>query len=288
MKNLTIAICTYNRLPQLKILLNSFYKCEKISQTEIIIVDNSSDDKTSEFFNNYLHNLPLSYHKIPPKGLSNARNYALENATSQFVVFFDDDCIIPKECVKELINFLTINQPDAFSGVVIPLLPYNRENCIAEEELASHWNGTNLTYLPGNFLGVKKLVFEEIGGFNEHFGPIRDEHGYGDDTLFEHKLNASNKQIAYIPKAIVYHFTLHFNLQNWYRDCLKHAVFNIRMQRELKPNESIVYFYVKPIRTFISLSIRALFSFTFDCKLFYSMARQIGEFNGGIRYWLKG
>jgi glycosyltransferase involved in cell wall biosynthesis len=77
---------------------------------EVIIVNDGSNDDSDEVINNYINKnskLKIIYLKQTNKGVSSARNYALENATSKYITFLDaDDVYHPQylEILYELIE----------------------------------------------------------------------------------------------------------------------------------------------------------------------------------------
>lgn len=89
-----------NRAEQLKKALISSFNCNLPSNTEFIIVDNASSDKTSdvvkELFSKY--NFPHKYIKENEnRGVGGGRNIGFSNAEGEFVYFLDDDAIISSE-----------------------------------------------------------------------------------------------------------------------------------------------------------------------------------------------
>jgi GT2 family glycosyltransferase len=285
MNTLTIAICTYNRLSRLKLLLYSLRFANKIEQTEIIIVDNSSDNQTNKFLNDHVYELNIKYYKILPKGLSNARNFAIKKTTSEYIVFFDDDCLVQLDCIAHLLKFLPKNKPDAFSGVVHGILPYNKVGCVQNSEIGSNWDGEELSYLPGNFLGVKTEIFDELGGFNEDFGHNRDKIGYGDDSMFEFKLRKAKKKIAYVESAEVFHYSLGFSTSEWFTVSYGHALYNLRLLKVTDPKRASVFkSLVDSCRTIIIILLKVLISLKFSCKNRYAII----QINGSIQYVVSG
>lgn len=107
----SIIMATYNRAHLIGETLNSILK-QSYSNWECLIIDDGSDDKTSEVIRNYLEkDQRLRYFERPvnyQKGLSGCRNFGLDLCAGEYIIFFDDDDIVhPRNleiCQKELRN----------------------------------------------------------------------------------------------------------------------------------------------------------------------------------------
>ena len=107
----SIIMATYNRdhyiLDSLQSIQNQSYQF-----WECIIIDDGSSDNTSSVVSSFIQNdTRFSYQKrsdLYTKGLPGCRNYGLDIAKGEFIIFFDDDDIIHplnlKLCVEELSN----------------------------------------------------------------------------------------------------------------------------------------------------------------------------------------
>ncbi len=98
----SIVICTYNKLPRLKLTLFSIDKQiidKKIF--EVIVVDDGSDDGTSKFLTECDYSFQLRHVKIKNSGRAIARNVGIEMARNEIIIFIDDDMILKSDFVKE-------------------------------------------------------------------------------------------------------------------------------------------------------------------------------------------
>lgn len=91
----TIAICTWNRCQLLDQTLASMKALNSSSMqlVELVVIDNGSTDTTSDVAAKHKNDLPLRYVFEPKQGLANARNRALDEAVSEWVIFTDDDVL---------------------------------------------------------------------------------------------------------------------------------------------------------------------------------------------------
>lgn len=96
---LSIVIITRNRSDSLQRTINSLSN-QQIANSELIIVNNCSDDSTAE----YLDNLSLDssvkvkiFNLSKNLGVAGGRNYGFEKATGKYVYFIDDDATIESD-----------------------------------------------------------------------------------------------------------------------------------------------------------------------------------------------
>lgn len=107
MLRFSIIIPTYNVENYIEEMLNSLYDND-LSQTEIIVVDDGSQDSTVEKINKWdkehnVQNFKLLQQKN--SGVSRARNLGIEYAEGQYIIFCDGDDF----CDKDLIQKITLH-----------------------------------------------------------------------------------------------------------------------------------------------------------------------------------
>jgi glycosyltransferase involved in cell wall biosynthesis len=92
---LTIAIITKNRVPDLRKCLTSLYR-QTQNNFVVLIVDNDcgrSAQSVYEYFKSKNERL-ITYYCEPEAGYTNARNCALINCQTRYIGFVDDDCVL--------------------------------------------------------------------------------------------------------------------------------------------------------------------------------------------------
>lgn len=107
----SIIIATYNREKYFLETLLSIQK-QTFSDWECLIIDDGSTDKTVEIIMPLLEQEPRFRYFLRPehykKGTSGSRNYGLDLAKGEYIIFFDDDDIVHPQnlelCVAELSN----------------------------------------------------------------------------------------------------------------------------------------------------------------------------------------
>lgn len=108
-KKVSIIMATYNRAHFIEETLHAI-KNQSYQNWECLIIDDGGDDKTDKVIAPILsEDKRFSFLKRPPsygKGLPGCRNYGLDKAGGDFIIFFDDDDIPHPQnlelCVSEL------------------------------------------------------------------------------------------------------------------------------------------------------------------------------------------
>ncbi|HNW08960.1 MAG TPA: glycosyltransferase family A protein [bacterium] len=191
---LSVIIPTYNRVRHLPLALASLARQTITKDSfEVLVIDDGSSDNTAETVKNYSE-LKVKYFHQNHLGVSAARNFGIEKATGDILVFFDDDAVADKNWLEEIEKIM--RQEDIITGQVKPL----RENLW--KYFAPHYYQGEIplestVLLEGN-CALKRAVFEKIGGFDSNL-----DYGHeGEEFIFRAK---KNYRIMYYPQMIIYH-----------------------------------------------------------------------------------
>lgn len=86
---------------------------ETFDASEIILIDDSSEDGTSEICRNFsLIHTNVAFYRVNFKNIGKVRNFALEKCTGQYITMIDgDDEVIPN-ALSEIFSILTEQKPD--------------------------------------------------------------------------------------------------------------------------------------------------------------------------------
>jgi glycosyltransferase involved in cell wall biosynthesis len=219
---ISVIICSYNRCERIKDTLDSLLlqEFDKSFEHEIIVVDNNSKDRTKEIVKDYIpkfHGI-LRYVFESKQGLSFARNRGIKEAKGQIIAFTDDDCLIDKLWLRNIVNTFLEYNADCVFGKIIPkweganlpkwlernkkmwrilgTLDYGENNKLIDSEKFEFY---------GSNFSIKKEILSEIGLFNTELGRKGTLLLSGEDTEFFNKLLVSKKRIVYNPKVYVHH-----------------------------------------------------------------------------------
>jgi glycosyltransferase involved in cell wall biosynthesis len=212
--NLTIAICTNDREVDLFNCLEALNNLKKVNFCEIIVVDNSS--KKNSCYNVILkfQNLNIKYFYSKYKNLSNSRNIALKNSSTDFIAYIDDDALIDE---NYYINFHEIKKNkiyDIYAGKIIPKFLQEKPVWLNK----NFFNYLSITSLGDRERILKKneygfgtnIIFKrnkllDIGGFETTFGRRGDLLISNDEIQIQEKMIDTGSQVFYSPKILVHH-----------------------------------------------------------------------------------
>ncbi len=206
----SIVIPTLNSSETLEKCLASIKANTTKYEYEIIVVDASSSDETTEIAKKYadkvLDGVPFRIN----------RNKGVENAEGNIICFTDSDCIVPENWINDLADgLLRLNRRDGkVVGVGGGNVPFLENPSITELSISKairsplvSFGARNVTtyktereilYNPPMNSAYFKKALEEVGGFGEEFR-------VGEDLELDAKLTERGYRLYYLPKILVQH-----------------------------------------------------------------------------------
>lgn len=197
----TIVVMTRDRVGE---LLDTLGKLVALpDQAPVTVVDNGSTDGTSEQVARQFPQVELI--TLPVNAGVEARNIAVERATTPYVAFNDDDSWWAPGSLGRAAELLKAHQRLGAVAADIVVEPYGRQDAASKEMRDSPLTGD--PSLPGTpvlgFLAcaaiVRRSAFLEVGGFHRrlHFG--------GEEELFATDLVAAGWELRYVEELTVHH-----------------------------------------------------------------------------------
>ena len=205
--NFSVIVPAYNAEATLPALLDSLSN-QSYDDFEVIVIDDSSRDKTPQVARSY----PCKLITLPENhGPAYCRNIGVKNARGEILVFTDSDCRVDPDWLENIYENFSLNDIEAIMGrlVLMPssllgdsisALGFPAGGTIGFDRI---WkvdqNGFTDSLSTCN-CAVKKNVFQTVGGFDESF-PFPG----GEDTLFAFNLRKRDYRIKYCPDVLVHH-----------------------------------------------------------------------------------
>lgn len=109
MVDLSVSIVSHNSYDDLKILMPSLTGQLKNIQSEILLVDNRSDDDSVQFIRNNFPEVQLTIN-TQRHGYGKNHNQNLKKAKGRFVLFMNSDLVILPESINILFRFMNENE----------------------------------------------------------------------------------------------------------------------------------------------------------------------------------
>ncbi|MDR1271100.1 MAG: glycosyltransferase family 2 protein [Planctomycetaceae bacterium] len=192
-------------------LLEQDYGADKF---EILVVDGSSTDNTTEIVRKYVEQYPLNplirLFENPKRLSSAARNIGIEHAHGDFVLIIDGHCLIEnREMLKNIDTAFEKSQADCL-GRPQPLemfgastlqwaIAFARRSPLGHHPDSLIYSG-QAQFSPAISVAVayRKKVFETVGKFDETFDAC-------EDVELNHRIDNANL-ICYFDPAIAVHY----------------------------------------------------------------------------------
>ena len=201
----SIIIPVYNRPQEVDELLESLCS-QTFKDFEVVVVEDGSSEKSDSVCEKYKDKLDLNYYFKPNSGPGPSRNYGAERSHGDYLIILDSDVIVPENYLEIIKEELDREPCDAFGG------PDSAHPSFTPIQKAINYAMTSFfttggirggkrkmdKFYPRSFnLGIKKSVFEALGGF----APMR----YGEDIDLSTRIFKNGYSCRIFPEAFVYH-----------------------------------------------------------------------------------
>ncbi len=225
---LSIIIVNYNVKEFLLNLLDSLHKATAKFESEILVVDNASEDGSVEAVK-YRYPSVKVFENKTNIGFGAANNQALGEASGEYIVLINPDTIVKEDTFANLIKFLE-QTPDAGMVGCKVLNPDGSLQLPCRRSFPGPWTSFtkitglsklfpnsklfakyNLTYLnedetyevdaiSGSFMMMRKEVYEKTKGFDKQFFM------YGEDLDLCYRTQQEGYKVYYVHTTEIIHY----------------------------------------------------------------------------------
>ena len=223
--SVSIIVCTYNRADSLQRTLRSLNEMTVVHDQgwELVVVDNNSTDSTKACVDKFKQEskFPVRYIFESRQGKPYALNTGIQSATGEILLFTDDDVIVDKGWLSNVIKTFSETQCVGVGGRIAPVWPgekpswfrtdgpYGLMSAIASYDLGDFPCELNSTNVPfGANVAFRREAFDRYGYYRTDLGPSAGKDrigGGGEDTELARRFVRSGEKLMYAPSAIVYH-----------------------------------------------------------------------------------
>lgn len=204
----SIIVCTYQREETLRWIVEDILG-QTFDNYELLIVDQTPEHEpqTEEFLRSQGNR--LRWLRLEIANLPNARNYGVEAARGDIVVFIDDDIRLSADFIGRLL----VHFDDASVDVIAPVVVDPRGHDVALAEYFRRYGHLVTTstgsLLPareviGACMAIRRSVIQSLGGFDATLGALHRS-ATGEDFDFCQRASARGYRIFVDPSVTVLH-----------------------------------------------------------------------------------
>ncbi|MEK7119621.1 MAG: glycosyltransferase [Patescibacteria group bacterium] len=195
----SIIIPTLNEEKFLPKLLDSLI-AQSDKDFEVIVVDGASVDKTEEVAQSYSKRVPnLSIVRAGKAGVSYQKNLGAARAVGEWVAFVDADVIFYSYCIERMRSFVADGNCQFFTPWFSPDASITSDVAVSLVTLGVY-EGALMVKKPlaAGVVGVKKELFNTVGGFDE-------TRTFGEDYDLTQKLGNIGIPLSIIRETLYIH-----------------------------------------------------------------------------------
>lgn len=229
--DVTVSIVSYNSKNVLKNCIESIIKTAQDIETEIIVVDNCSEDGSADIVKAHFPDVRLIENRINI-GFGQAHNQSFRLSKGKYFLILNPDTIIFPNAINKMVEFMDGHE---HVGVVGCKIFWDDEKKFIFPDLRIHslktalmqftpfcryfpnsliskwyWKSAHIVWktktpikvegISGGSMMIRRKVFESVGGFDDNFFLFFEEH----DLL--RRISMLGWDIFYIPDIEIQHF----------------------------------------------------------------------------------
>lgn len=203
-ESISLVIPTYSRPSDLRRLLDSIARLEGTIPDEILIIDDSPNSETSEMVEIWSkqHEFGVKVIRSSKRnGPAAARNVGLNEAKGEIVAFTDDDCVVDRKWLHELIKPFSEDKSEVIAATTGSKITAEITGLLTGYySFACSWT-TPRRYIDTANCALRKNAALSIGGFDAYYKTTALE-----DIGISLKLVTNGLKIRFCENAVVYHY----------------------------------------------------------------------------------
>lgn len=204
MPRFSVIVPVYNRVDEINDLLESL-SAQRCRDFEVIIVEDGSTEPCGDLVRSFAGKVDVRYFYKPNEGRSIARNYGIDRSSGDYLVFFDSDCVIPRDYFAILSAELDRQPLDCFGGPDAAHESFTPVQKAISFAMTSFLTTGGIRggkvqmekFVPRSFnMGYSRKVYDTVGGFREMFS---------EDIDMSTRIRQAGFSIGLIHPAHVFH-----------------------------------------------------------------------------------
>lgn len=204
MPRFSVIVPVYDRVDEINDLLESL-SAQTCRDFEVIIVEDGSTEPCGDLVRSFAGKVDVRYFYKPNEGRSIARNYGIDRSSGDYLVFFDSDCVIPRDYFAILSAELDRQPLDCFGGPDAAHESFTPVQKAISFAMTSFLTTGGIRggkvqmekFVPRSFnMGYSRKVYDTVGGFREMFS---------EDIDMSTRIRQAGFSIGLIHPAHVFH-----------------------------------------------------------------------------------
>ena len=200
----SIIVPVYNRPGEVKELLESL-SAQTVKPFELVIIEDGSKERCDHLLDHYRSFFTINYYYKPNSGRSDTRNYGMERANGDYLLFFDSDVILPPFYFEKLEEAMKSDYCDCFGGPDAADNSFSNMQKAVNHSMTGFWTTGGIRggkavmekFCPRTFnMGLSKEVYDKVGGFEDMMG---------EDIDLSLRIRKAGFSIRLIRDVFVYH-----------------------------------------------------------------------------------
>lgn len=153
MYKISVIVTMYNREKQIQRCLDSIL-LQNMEDMEILVIDDGSTDQSAQKVKEYMKRFPnrITYLYKENSGVADTRNYGIEQAKGEYILFVDSDDYIEFDLLAILKKYM-------YEG--IELIKFKLQKVNENKRVLERVNGPIFCYINGQ-AAFNQLVFEDV------------------------------------------------------------------------------------------------------------------------------
>jgi GT2 family glycosyltransferase len=232
---LSVIVVSYNACSMLRISLNSVIRAAEGINSEVLVVDNASTDKSVDMIGNEFPGVKVIAN-TRNEGMARAYNQGIKEATGEYILVVSADTITGKKTFEKALEFMDMHLDAGGMGVrmITPdgrFLPESKHGFTKSWSvffkltgLAKYFSKSRITdtlrkdwveefqtsetdVMNGAFMLMRKEAISKAGVFDERF------HTYGYDIDLSYRIRLAGFKNYYFPKTYIINFNSRNNVK---------------------------------------------------------------------------
>lgn len=222
MTQFSVAICTFRRAHLLPTTLSSLASVQRPDvDWELLLIDNGCEPNIRDITRQFSSRLPIRYQQESSIGIAHARNRAVHEAASPYLLFADDDVLFDSRWLCAMINAIR-KQPhcDFWGGRIVALWEVERpgwfdlDHCpslgdsVVKYDLGDQsrpWNPDRDPPFYTANLALRLEAVRRAGLFDTTLGHRGNKRGSGEDSWMIKSIVRNGGQGWYAADALLQH-----------------------------------------------------------------------------------